>query len=716
MFETSNISSKQSIERNEKLLSFCEIATDANLNDEKKSEIFLQSKIFQITFDKLLEQVKGIYGRLVMFESTCTDIHEETYRRRSRSHKQWQRLIKMHKYLITEHYDLYIVCQHFSENSNLRHLIISYKLPARMWRHGIYSSLKILRESLSEIFDHMWAFMIFVYSMLTLFHETTSVFHWMKCLENLGRYMIMMQNIYSRERNVYETVFRFWYQKTLDEYSNEKKLYYHLNIFTHSRSLQKLFYIVIFMICKNSFQKFRMNALNFVSIDFVNQMSTQFFVRTFIQIHKHLFFKNAANDIKELLHEISVKLLDYHIERITTKFKEDEVFVAIACIVRFFEYRFSEESSSKFIFRHAFEKVQINQLDQMQNVSQSSKFIVEILTSFDIRRSQFFIYRVFSLAFDCLSIALRRTQNKNIFSLIHVYLIFFRSFATVEKIMTCVEQIISWFEICSLLNILIQSNDSSLPCFEKDFFVKNIDRSLFENFIIRSQMYGQSYFSNDWFKNIVIDDEKRSLKTETIMKFRTEKILWFEFCFAFVCLNFLCNVVTWLKLDRQIDKSLLIINFRLSRSYGMTQNLFELLRHHRQRRSGDVAMIEKTKTEQKQSNFIEWTEQRRRIWWLINSSFFFLYLSFLFFFCSFTIVIIFLIRTSFLTWCSKNTVTEWKLMAKGVCKTQRHIERPMKMLELSLMVLTNLFNSRGHHQMTEMIKWSDQIPKSDDYK
>ena len=174
--------------------------------------------------------------------------------------------------------------------------------------------------------------------------------------------------------------------------------------------------------------------------------------------------------------------------------------MTIACIVDLFEYDFLTESSfSKSIFRLVFEEVTVDQTNVLQKLNDEtfdvndalirlfSVSILEALTLFNIQFSWVFITQVFNFAFICLSIALGCIEDKNIFFLIYIYLIFLRSLATVEKTMTYIERDIFWIEIYLFLNTLIKSNILIFRIFGKNVseLEKNIARSLFEDFIIR---------------------------------------------------------------------------------------------------------------------------------------------------------------------------------------------------------------------------------------
>lgn len=63
-------------------------------------------------------------------------------------------------------------------------------MSARMWQHGIYSLLELLRHRLPGPLKHMLTFIYLAYSMMTLLYETVPALQetWTERLGGLGRY------------------------------------------------------------------------------------------------------------------------------------------------------------------------------------------------------------------------------------------------------------------------------------------------------------------------------------------------------------------------------------------------------------------------------------------------------------------------------------------------------------------------------------------------
>jgi hypothetical protein len=61
-------------------------------------------------------------------------------------------------------------------------------MPARVWRHGIHSLLKLLGKRLPYSLDHVQAFIYLAYSMMILRMESVPSFAepWIECLGDLA--------------------------------------------------------------------------------------------------------------------------------------------------------------------------------------------------------------------------------------------------------------------------------------------------------------------------------------------------------------------------------------------------------------------------------------------------------------------------------------------------------------------------------------------------
>jgi len=90
----------------------------------------------------------------------------------------------------------------------------------------------------------MLAFIYLAYSMMTLLYETVPAFEetWIKCLGDIGRYRMAIEDDDIRDREVWTQVAHQWYLKELDHLPKTGRLYHHLAILARPDALQQLFF------------------------------------------------------------------------------------------------------------------------------------------------------------------------------------------------------------------------------------------------------------------------------------------------------------------------------------------------------------------------------------------------------------------------------------------------------------------------------------------
>ncbi|KAK3045455.1 hypothetical protein LTR09_012951 [Extremus antarcticus] len=117
-----------------------------NTETETKYDMLKQPLSSPISQGQLANEIKGIYGGLVMVEAKCMGIDENQAKdlTKTLNTEQWQALIALHRTLLYEHHDFLMATQHPSATPAIRGLATKYHMPARMWRHGIHSFLEVL--------------------------------------------------------------------------------------------------------------------------------------------------------------------------------------------------------------------------------------------------------------------------------------------------------------------------------------------------------------------------------------------------------------------------------------------------------------------------------------------------------------------------------------------------------------------------------------------
>ena len=528
------------------LSSFDETASDPGLDVAYEPKVLRQLTHPSPPFHQLLHDVKSIYAHLQLKEAKCiallrpylTEIQEK---QRSglnpRTHEQWRTLSLYHRMLIQDHHDFYAACQHPGCSSHLIGLIAKNSMPQRMWMHGIQNYLKVLRSNLPDTLEHMMYFMCHAYSMLTVFSETGAVYDWSGRFANLASYFADMEEeeMDGHTWGWYGVV-RTWYNRALDKNPNEGSFYYGLGKLSRPNSLHQLCYYVTSLTCLIPFEGAKKDTMDLLTPIMMNKSLSTSFVTIFMKIHGFLFWELFEDEL-ESAQAINDDLLFGHIAKLTAAFRHDGVFVAIICIAGLFGYGSSKLTGAKSIFRLAYEEVETNRVQQTQIASQGPIFNFEDCLIHHLQ----WLRRVSRFAFRCLSIALRRVGDMNVLSLIHVYLVFLKNLATVEKAMTYVELDVPWTEICVFMNALMRSDFVPSGNFQKGFSDNKTFDALPEDLMIRGQIYGQSYFPDGWFADAAIDDEERRLECSTTTGVRINRILWLAACLASVRLTFLCK-------------------------------------------------------------------------------------------------------------------------------------------------------------------------------
>ncbi len=506
---------------------------------ERDPDLVLQPETRPISQEQLVAEVKGIYAGLVMVEAKCVEVDNKqalaakkgkTGQQPKLSNEQWQALIALHRTLLHEHHDFFLASQHPSASPALRRLAGKYTMPARMWRHGIHSFLELLRHRLPDSLDHMLAFIYLAYSMMALLYETVPTFEdtWIECLGDLGRYRMAIEDDDIRDREVWTGVSRFWYSKAADKSPTVGRLYHHLAILARPNALQQLFYYTRSLTCIQPFQSARESILTLFGGTEPTYHRSLSVDTMFIKIHGILFTRVSLENFYDIVDQL-LPSLDNHIGRVTAKWKEQGVFIAVTNFAALFEYGLVEA-----IFTRAFaeakkhtgttEEIRTGEIE----LRADDHPVSNIGTAAAAANSAITVSHASHLTFSVLKLALQRPGDKNVLPHAHVSLMFLLRLSTVHRAMSYVDKDIPWGEIASFLNTLAKSDDIDSRIEDRRFPQpeKGVGRPLPEDFAIRGQIWSQDYFPDGWFENAMVDDEERSLELPSMAAPRAERILW----------------------------------------------------------------------------------------------------------------------------------------------------------------------------------------------
>lgn len=383
-----------------------------------------------------------------------------------------------------------------------------------------------------------------------------------------------------KDREVWSNVARFWYNKAADKSPNVGRLYHHLAILARPYTLEQLSLYTRSLTCITPFESAKGSIMTLFNPILNGKESatrrSSSLETIFIRAHGILFTKSPDDPsvrFDEAIKELEAHdMFDDYICKTSAKFKEIGVFAAVANIAAMFEYGIVREGLSKPFLRLAFEAANkgtdsdprltievsgtadqvkdeasqpgTSQFSESQSNPQLSQFGIsdmEGVISAALGASIEVVALSSKLAFNTLGIALRRSEDQNVYPMVHVYLVFLRTLVTVGKAMRCIETYVPWNGICSFLNVLSTSARIANQSLRSKDFPEPEDggpgRPLPEDFVMRGQLYSQCYFPEFWFADAMIDDDERSLDLPSMAEPRADRLFWLGHSIASVCLT-----------------------------------------------------------------------------------------------------------------------------------------------------------------------------------
>ena len=518
--------------------------------DSRYPGLLLQPDSRPISQEQLASEVKSIYAGLTMVETKCIHVDRaqaaalqdgsDPTSRLASDH--WQALIALHRTLLHEHHDFFLASQHPSASPALRRLAAKYSMPARMWKHGIHSFLELLRRRLPESIDYMLAFIYSAYQMMALLYETVPAFEdtWIECLGDLGRYRMAIEDENPRDRETWAGVARSWYSKAADKNPAVGRLYHHLAILARPNALRQLYYYGRSLTCVRPFPSARESILTL--LDPILARSTEPYSydlpidTSFIQAHGILFGKLSPERFEDARFKFQ-GLLDDHIGRVTAKWREQGVYIAVTNIAGLFDYGHDDSILRQILVLHDKQMIQsggfsspsdedsrspspVEQDNTLQSISES-----EISARLQALSSDFTFSRAYLLTMSTLALVLRRIGDKNVLPHVHVLLLFLSTFASVKYVDQYLDHA-PWAELVPFLNTLLKLEQRPekvipSPVFPPD---QGDNLPLPEDYLVRGQVWSQWYFPDGWFQK-EHDEEDRSMELASTVKLRTERVL-----------------------------------------------------------------------------------------------------------------------------------------------------------------------------------------------
>ena len=567
--------------------------------DDPSLLIVKQPETRPITSEQLVSEVKGIYAGLEMVESKCVEVDEkqaslakameqEGLKPTRLTNEQWQALIALHRTLLHEHHDFFLASQHPSSSPPLRRLAAKYNMPSRMWRHGVYSFLELLRRRLPHSLEHMLTFIYLAYSIVALLYETVPAFEdtWIECLGDLGRYRMAIEDDDVRDREVWTNVSRTWYSKAADKRPTVGRLYHHIAILAKPNDLQQLFFYSKSLTVGQPFHSARESILSL--FESMNKLTTNRSVdRTFVMLHG-IWFTHVELDRFEGVLDDYLGLLDNYIGISGQKWTVQGCLIAVCNIAALYEYNSqtsrlrqawkegivaskeepmedaptsmettnsecdtllpplplpheaSSEHATPLTISSEHDTPSSISSNELQSTNQKTKaYPVTATIEQEDDGSSVPLQYAIKMSFKILELVLERIDDNNVLPHVHTYMAFLFHLSKSIPAMRLIEQDFPFQSLATLLNSLtkaesegfISQADSTIH-FETLEFPKRQGRPLPEDWTLRGLEYTMNYFPDGWIEGAKVDDEERLLELPSFLAARKERILWLGYMIA----------------------------------------------------------------------------------------------------------------------------------------------------------------------------------------
>ena len=543
--------------------------------DPRYPGLLLQPDSRPISQEQLGSEVKSICVGLTMVETKCIHVDraqakavEENAPKLASDH--WQALIALHRTLLHEHHDFFLANQHPSASPAFRRLAAKYSMPARMWKHGIHSFLELLRRRLPDSIDYMLAFIYLAYQMMALLYETVPAFEdtWMECLGDLGRYRMAIEDEDVRDRETWAGVARSWYTKAADKNPTLGRLYHHLAILARPNALQQMYYYSRSLTCVKPFQAARDSILTLldpitgraaatithalaIDISFIKAHGLQF-ERTRTKDERQKDEKALTVDSPSAMEEF-IENLDNQIGRVTAKWKEQGVYIAVTNIAGWFAYGKDDNILRRAfliqILQEAEESPQRVIEDKILTASTADQQVLVMIPRTKKKRKNLRKAVVSSrkentfknakrLSNDTFKLVLRRIGDKNVLPHVHIMLAFLASIDSNRYAQALLKDM-PWAELVTFLNALVKTKNqiqsqtqSQTPNIDtlitSGVFPAEGEREdelpLPEDYLMRGLIWAHDYFPKTWFER-EHDEEKRYLELASTVENRVDRVL-----------------------------------------------------------------------------------------------------------------------------------------------------------------------------------------------
>ncbi|KAJ4331205.1 hypothetical protein N0V95_009924 [Ascochyta clinopodiicola] len=238
--------------------------------------------------------------------------------------------------------------------------------------------------------------------------------------------------------------------------------------------------------------------------------------------------------------QVFLESLDNHISRVTAKWKEEGVQIAVINIAAWFNYGENLHILRQLFLLRAVQrknpdfKVEDPSLGTPRNPDLQKPKLPEreILAKVSMLNLDAHFSGAVRLTNEAFTIALRRVGDENVLPQVHVMLAFLSTFASVE----CIAHLVAgtpWTELVAFLNVLINLENQKALCADcicqpvfstEQGREQSDDLILPEDYLIRGLIWAEEYLPPKWFEK-GREEEERYLELDSTAKIRSERVL-----------------------------------------------------------------------------------------------------------------------------------------------------------------------------------------------
>lgn len=516
--------------------------------DPRSPGVHLQPEPRELTQEQLAAEVKFIYSRLWIVEANCIHIvaaQSKAFKEGEAVQVDWQALMASHRTLLHEHHDFLLASQDVSAPPALKRLAVKCSMPERMWKHGIYSFLELLRCRLPQSCQHMRTFIYFAYHMMAFLFERVPSFEdtWIESLGDLARYRMAIEDDDQRERDLWAGISHYWYRMAADRSPGVGRLYHHMAVLARRDPFHQIYYYCRSFTSKKLFPTARESILavfrpvhNRSSASPPISRPNEFYVK----MHAMIFFKQHLEDF-DASQRTFLKLLPDHINRLGANWRELGAWLAISNIGALFEH-----GSNTAVLRGLFEHLAFRDKHAESTGSESVKSVPSRGSPTPASSADFGLSehdRISRLAFDnalkmTVSVAelvLGWADDRNVRPHVHILLSFILVLSDIQLYgnQTQREYVLEildgmpWKDIASFVTTLANSGEFGTQYETEDFLQPEPGDAypLPEDYLLRGLIWTHKLFPDGWWRDGEIDPAEQLFERASTVRKTGERIL-----------------------------------------------------------------------------------------------------------------------------------------------------------------------------------------------